>query len=151
MSFRIKEIITDKFWIVESNQGKIGTIRRLDKNYQFFNQINMTSNVIESLEDFEETVDKPASDTSAKNCKGYPTNSTTVISVTDPKLPLFKKSQSANTLFAAGYYVIKFKDWLPSFCPKHKTLEDREYLGPFFTEWEMNIEMKRVKKAESWQ
>jgi hypothetical protein len=152
VSYRIKQIIADKFWIVESDHGQIGTIKRLDDRYQFFNKLNMTAKIIGSLDDFAETVHEPAVKTTNKTCNGYPTNSTTVIPVRDPNLPtLFKKSDTANTLFAAGYYVIKFKDWLPSFCPKYKTLVDREFLGPFFTEWEMNIELKRAKKAESWQ
>lgn len=151
MPYRIKEIITDKFWIVKGDQGQIGTIRRLEEKYQFFNQLNMTARLIDSLDEFEETVHEPAVKTSNKTCNGYPTNSPVVIPVKDPEFQLFKKSESAKTLFAAGYYVIKFKDWLPSFCPKFDTIRYREFLGPFFTEWEMNIELKRAKKAETWQ
>ena len=146
--YNIKEIIKDKFWIVESKQGKIGTIRKVDDKYDFFNQINKTTEQLDTLADFQESVQGTNISTGTQTCSGYPTNSAAVYCMENQKLPLFKKSEKANTIFAAGYYVIKFKDWLPSFCPKHATIADRDFLGPFFTEWEMNIEMKRVKKAE---
>lgn len=149
--YNIKEIIKDKFWIVESNHGKIGTIRKVDDKYDFFNQINHTTETLDNLSDFQERAQGTDIKTGTQSCSGYPTNSTVVYCIENETLPLFKKSKTANTVFAAGYYVIKFKDWLPSFCPKHATIAEREFLGPFFTEWEMNIEMKRAKKAEYYQ
>ena len=33
----IKEVIKNKFWIVESAYGKVGTIRSTEKGFEFYN------------------------------------------------------------------------------------------------------------------
>ena len=39
---KIKQIIKDKYWIVESGYGKVGTVRKLDNGFEYFNQDNNT-------------------------------------------------------------------------------------------------------------
>lgn len=137
------ELIEDKFWIVESKGGKVGTIRRIDSGYEFFNQIDKTTTNLDSLNDFS-SIEKQ--ETNLKTCSGYPTNSSTVIVGEHDTLPIFYKKPSKKQPHAAGYYIIKFAKWLPSFCPRLKTLESYEYKGPFLTEWDMNLQLRKVKK-----
>ena len=40
MTQKIKEIIKDKYWIVEGQYGKVGTLRKVDEGYEFFDQNN---------------------------------------------------------------------------------------------------------------
>ena len=62
------------------------------------------------------------------------------------KLPLFTKSNASKSLYCAGYYTIKFeKGWVRSFCPKLITIERYESKGPFKTEMEMRLELRRAK------
>lgn len=145
MSYSTKEIVADKFWIVENRYGKVGTVRKLDDGYEFFDQVTGNKQLLASLEQF--TPSERTDSVANKTCNGFPTTSPTVFVVEHETLPVFKKSESANTLFAAGYYIIKFKEWLPSFTPKLSTLEGYEFQGPYLTEWEMNIELKRAKKG----
>ena len=56
--YTIKEIITDKFWIVESAQENVGTIRRVDDHYMFFNRITMQSKILTSLHQFQDAIDR---------------------------------------------------------------------------------------------
>ena len=37
MANKIKEVIKDKFWIVENTYGKVGTIRNTNDGYEFYN------------------------------------------------------------------------------------------------------------------
>lgn len=145
--YATKEIIADKFWIVESRNGKVGTIRKVSAGYEFFNQSTNTTSIIDSLDDFK-TAEVTTDTGATKTCNGFPTSSASVVSVEHDTLPVFKKTATANTLFAAGYYIIKFKDWLPSFTPKLSTLESNEFQGPFLTEWDMNLNLKRAKRGE---
>ena len=55
---KIKQIIKDKYWIVESGYGKVGTVRKLDNGFEYFNQDNNTQELLPNLESFKETVQK---------------------------------------------------------------------------------------------
>jgi hypothetical protein len=145
--YTTKEIVAGKFWIVESRHGKVGTVRKLDTGYEFFDQVSGNTQLLDTLDGFTPTAYTEQSNTT-KTCNGFPTTSTTVFPMKHDTLPVFKKSESANTVFAAGYYIIKFKDWLPSFTPKLSTLEGYAYQGPYLTEWDMNINLKRAKKGD---
>ena len=139
------ELIEDKFWIVESRIGKVGTIRKVSTGYEFFNQLDKTTTNIDNLNDFG-SIEKQETD--LKTCQGYPTNSCIVYNGEHEKLPIFYKKPSMKQPHAAGYYIIKFKKWLPSFCPRLSTLQNYEYNGPFLTEWDMNLQLKRTKKYD---
>ena len=139
------ELIEDKFWIVESRIGKVGTIRKVSTGYEFSNQLDKTTTNIDNLNDFG-SIEKQETD--LKTCQGYPTNSSIVYNGEHEKLPIFYKKPSMKQPHAAGYYIIKFKKWLPSFCPRLSTLQNYEYNGPFLTEWDMNLQLKRTKKYD---
>ena len=82
--------------------------------------------------------------TSEKIVHGYPTSVTPHNTMYDVqrKLPLFTKSLKSNSLYCAGYYIIKFdKGWVKSFCPKLVTVERYGYKGPFKTDVEMRSEL----------
>lgn len=150
MMYTTKEIVADKFWIVESRHGKVGTVRKLDVGYEFFDQVSGNKQLLDTLDDFAPSEQTEQSSTT-QLCNGFPTTSITVYPADHATLPVFKKSETANTLFAAGYYIIKFKDWLPSFTPKLSTLQGYPYQGPFLTEWDMNVNLKRAKKGDNNQ
>ena len=144
--YTTRELISEKFWIVDSKHGKVGTIRKTGDSYEFFDQTNNTTKMLESLDDFSK-VDRVAEmDTVSKSCNGFPTNSSIVIVGEHETLPVFYKKKTSRTLHGAGYYIIKFEKWLPSFCPKLNTLEKYTYQGPFLTKWDMNLTLKKAKK-----
>ena len=157
MTIKAKEILKNKFWIVESGNNKIGTLSYDEDRYmlstpltqKFFKdkktlkkELGNTifyENVIEVQSDFE--------------VHGYPTNvepKNAVYNVKQ-KLPLFTKSKKSTSLYSAGYYIIRFdKGWVKSFCPKLITLERYNYQGPFLSELEMKHKLglanKKAKK-----
>lgn len=157
MSINVKEILDGKFWIVESEGEKVGTLSWNDDRYllnspggsKFFdkkrditaelgNDVRWTSLAIKEV--------LPAE----KVSHGYPTSSIPFNSMYDvkKKLPLFTKSTKSKSLYCAGYYIIHFdKGWVKSFCPKLITVERYETKGPFTTELEMRQELSRVNAS----
>ena len=148
-----KEILKNKFWIVEDNRGvKFGTISLNEEQYilstpsgtqMYHTEKELTSALDKKISwtelDITETV--------AKEIHGYPTNSTPYNPMFDVKrkLPLFTKSDKSKSLYAAGYYIIKFdKGWVKSFCPKLITVERYETKGPFKSDLEMRLALSNA-------
>ena len=150
MTVKAKEVLNGKFWIVEDEGARVGTLSLSDDQYmlsdasgtQFLTpkQLNKRfgKNVLwEKLEIKESYV---------KEVHGYPTSCAPHNDMFDVKrkLPLFTKSEKSKSLYCAGYYIIKFdKGWVKSFCPKLITVERYETRGPFKTEIEMRQELSK--------
>jgi len=155
---KAKPILKDKFWIVENEGERIGTLTVSDDKYvlsskgtgvRFFDNMRQLERMIGKTE-FETTVTSTVTDVEhEREVYGYPTSSTPYNTLYDVKqrLPLFTKSAKSKSLYCAGYYIIRFdKGWVQSHCPKMITLERYEYKGPFKTEFEMKQELSRAKR-----
>jgi hypothetical protein len=155
---RAKPILDDKFWIVEDEGVRVGTLTKDNNSFvlnkkgtvEFFNDEKeirkfygkdfLTAKIQEQDINKEESF-----------VHGYPTRSIPYNSMYDiqRKLPLFTKSEKSKSLYCAGYYLIKFNvNWLKSFCPKLITIERNEYLGPYKTEFEMKASLANVNRAD---
>jgi len=152
-----KEILKDKFWIVESRGEKVGTISfNEEQKYmltntagtKFFKNIKQLSSNLDaeiswtSTEQFDETPTE-------REVHGYPTSCDPYNPVFDvqQKVALFTKSEKSKSLYCAGYFIIKFdKGWVKSFCPKLITVERYETKGPFRTDMEMKLVLSNVPK-----
>lgn len=156
MTVKAKPVLKDKFWIVERDDQKIGTMSWNDDRYMFSgqnetcffenkNQIKKKFGVIiwggdVSIKDHT-TVDH--------SVNGFPTSVHPYNMLYDVKrkLPLFTKSNKSKSTYCAGYYIIKFdKGWVKSFCPKLITVERYEFRGPFKTELEMRQELSNANR-----
>ena len=76
---------------------------------------------------------------------GYPTNVDTVYnSQLQDDVAVYTKTANSKQYFVAGYWGILFPmGWRPSFCPRLKTLQDYTHLGPFISESDMYLAIKR--------
>ena len=148
--YTAQEVIKDKFWIVNEAHGKVGTLRCLpDGSYEFFDQRTNEKQMLNTLDSLFSVVnrDTETSEDIVKFIKGYPTATHNPVEVEHETLPLYVKTPTSKSVMAAGYYIIQFKYWMPAFCPKHETLEKYPYQGPWGTEWEMNLQLKRYKNS----
>ena len=158
MAFKAKEILKNKFWIVENGSDKIGTLSfdedrymfSTPSNQKFFNDVHTLKKELGSTIFYDSVVEQVQPDFEVHS---FPTNVAPKNAVYDVKrkLPLFTKSDKSTSLYSAGYYIIRFeKGWVKSFCPKLITLERYDYQGPFLTELEMKHKLslmnKKVKK-----
>lgn len=156
MNVKAKPVLNDKFWIVESNGERIGTLSKNDDGYilakkgdvqvyQNKNQLKKQVGLQFIIDELSNKNTKESHDVHGYPCKGEPYNSMFDI---QRKLPLFTKSEKSKSVYCAGYYLIKFNvNWLKSFCPKLITIERNDYIGPFKTEIEMKEKLKHVNRA----
>lgn len=152
-NLKANPIVDNKFWIVEEDGERIGTLsRQEDKSYMYC--CNTHTKFYENEKQLVTDIDiewgvKDASPekTVEKEVHNFPTSCTPYNSMYDVKrkLPLFTKSKKSKSLYCAGYYIIKFdKGWVRSFCPKLMTIEGYVSKGPFKTDLEMRQELSKA-------
>ena len=150
-------IIEGKFWIVEQDGEKVGTLHKKENNKFILSnhQGEMWFNKKEELtkqfgHDFFITKATLTLSVAEDNneCYGYPTRGKPHNQMYDirRKLPLFTKSDQSKSLYCAGYYLIHFgKGWVTAFCPKAITIERYPYQGPFKTEFDVKHQLSNTK------
>jgi len=145
-------IVAGKFWIVEEDGERIGTLsKQEDKTYMYCcnthtkfyeNEKQLTKDV-----DIEWGIKDAQTVTADKEVHGFKTSCTPHNSMYDVKrkLPLFTKSKKSKSLYCAGYYIIRFeKGWVRSFCPKLVTIDGYISKGPFKDELTMRQELSKA-------
>lgn len=155
MNIKAKEILKDKFWIVESEGEKVGTITYNEEKFILStgqtstfhdNEKSISASLGASVDwqALEITEIDPTKEVHGFGTSCIPYN---IIFDVKRKLPLFTKSAKSKSLYCAGYYIIRFdKGWVKSFCPKLITVERYDYKGPFKTEIEMRQELSRANQ-----
>lgn len=153
MNINAKEILKNKFWIVESEGERVGTLSvSEDKQYmlsdtsgtRFFSNLKQLKNNFDSEISWTTVKEDVVID---KEVHGFPASCTPYNPMFDvkQKLALFTKSPKSKSLYCAGYYIIKFdKGWVKSFCPKLITVERYETKGPFKSEIEMRQALSKA-------
>jgi hypothetical protein len=153
---KAKTVLEDKFWIVEDQGERIGTLTKEDESYMLSSKgtISFYKSKRQLAKAFGGdflTATITATETGAvRYVHGYPTKCNPFNSMFDiqRKLPLFTKSEKSKSVYCAGYYLIRFnKSWLKSFCPKLVTIERNEYKGPFKTDIEMKSVLSNVNRT----
>ena len=156
MTIKAKEILKDKFWIVEDNGEKIATLSKQDEGFLLSGKGNIT--VYPSHQDLDKEFGAnfltakitSMPDTVENSVHGFPTRTKPFNSMFDiqRKLPLFTKSEKSKSVYCAGYYLVKFNvTWLKSYCPKLITIERNQYMGPYKTEIEMRAALSNVNRT----
>jgi len=156
-TIKANEILKNKFWIVEQEGNRVGTLRKNEENHFIFSNRDgvLVFNNKESLykqfgkDFFVAKIVKEAKNSLPNEVHSYPSSTAPHNAMYDiqRKLPLFTKSKDSKSLYCAGYYTIKFeKGWVKSFCPKLITLQRYEYKGPFRTDLEMKQVLSSVSK-----
>lgn len=149
-----KEILKDKFWIVESEGEKVATLS-INEDQQYMLSNNSGTRFFKNIKQLAKNLDAEITWTTVSDNKettehlvhGYPTSCTPYNPMfnVQKKLALFTKSEKSKSLYCAGYYIIRFdKGWVKSFCPKLITVERYETRGPFKTDLEMRQELSRA-------
>jgi hypothetical protein len=157
MTLKAKTVLKNKFWIVEEEGQRVGTISVSDDRFMLSANGNVT--FYENKRQIEKQLGKTIFDREpntkievVKEVYGYPTSTSpyNVMYDVKRKLPLFTKSSKSKSLYSAGYYIIRFdKGWVKSFCPKLITLDRYTFEGPFKNDLEMRQELSNANKRAS--
>lgn len=135
-----KSVLSNKYWILESNGQKIGTIQAIDaggfslvkdqerKRYASIASLGHENNII-----FDRKNNKKSTSTlnliSDYPVSGKPYN---VIWNVRKKFAAYTKNKNSKCHYCAGYFAIKFQnEWQVMFCPKLIMVNRYECLGPF--------------------
>jgi len=157
MSITAKPVLENKFWIVEQEGVRIGTLSKNDEGFVINSKgkIDLYKNESQLKKTFGKNFlvasIKNIDGKQQKDVHGYPTRTIPYNSMYDiqRKLPLFTKSEKSKSVYCAGYYLIKFNvNWLKSYCPKLITVERNEYMGPYKTELEMKMALANVNRSD---
>jgi hypothetical protein len=157
MTIKAKPVLKDKFWIVENNDERIGTLSWNDDRYMFSSRVETCffDNKRQMKKKFGSDIVWTEPDQKLEPAEenflvyGYPTSVNPYNTMYDVKrkLPLFTKSEKSKSAYCAGYYIIKFdKGWVKSLCPKLITVERYKFKGPFKNELEMRQELSRANR-----
>lgn len=148
-----KTVLKNKYWIVESDGDKIGTIQAADDgSVVFVHDLQREKFAsIKLLTKSKNLVIVKGVVTKKNQVKnevyGFPTICKPYNQLWDVKnkLPVFTKANKSKSYFCAGFYLIKFKDiWEISFCPKLIAVNRYSFSGPFATKEQATTELEKM-------
>ena len=151
-----KEILKNKFWIVERQGEKVATLSVGDDSQLMYSSNNLGTRFFKNIKSLTKNLDVDITwspletadlQTPEFEVYGFSTSCAPFNPMFDVKqrLALFTKSEKSKSLYCAGYFIIKFdKGWVKSFCPKLITVERYETEGPFKTDLEMRQQLSRA-------
>jgi hypothetical protein len=159
MSANAKVLIPEKEWLIKDGPKKIGSIAKIKRGYMVlqkgkvatFKDLSEIKNAV-GIAFFEETIKKVKKDViepATYSIYDYPckTKPYEPLYNVQKKLPLYTKRSKSKSQHCAGHYIIKFrKGWVKSFCPKLITLQRYPYQGPWKTEEESKIELRKANQ-----
>lgn len=137
-----KTIVKNKFWIVEDEGKKIGTIQAAPDGIVLVKDFKREKFVDFKLlrDQYNIKISKatkiPKSLAHNHDIYGLPTNSKPYNVTYDvrKRIPFFTKSNKSKSFYCAGYYVVHInKQWAVQFCPKNITISRYKYHGPYKT------------------
>ena len=119
MTLKAKPVLKDRFWIVENNQERIGTLSWNDDRYMFSSKIETCffDNTKQIKKKFgteliwTDVTDTPQPTQDTFFVHKFPTSVAPYNTMYDVKrkLPLFTKSEKSKSAYCAGYYIIRFE------------------------------------------
>ena len=161
MTVRAKTLVKNKFWIVEQDGQKLGTLQKQEDNGWIFLSKKDSRQVFHPPESLytrfgvdifaESSMARIEDEVQTDNFEvhGYPCSQHPYNPMFDvqKKLPVYTKTPKSKSQFCAGYYIICFeKGWRKAYCPKMITLSRYEYNGPMKTKLEMQQVLNNAVK-----
>lgn len=139
--------VQDQSWIIRHQGERLGLLNtHVDGAYQFLGKgVHIKVNTIDELESALDAsivwvTKADASDvTKTTHVHNLPIKHDAALDVQMKPYVSYKKTQTGDTRFAAGYWILKFSTgWSGSLSPKCDTLSEYEHQGPFSSKLEMN-------------
>jgi hypothetical protein len=166
MSVNAKTLVKDRFWIIQENGEKIGTLQKQDNQNWIFLSKKDQREIFETKQSlfdrfgselFNADIIKQdnvqmTNDSQEYDVHGYPVNQQPYNPMFDvqKQLPIYTKTPKSKSLFCAGYYIICFeKGWRKAYCPKVITLQRYPYKGPIRTKLEMQQVLNNAIKEQN--
>jgi len=146
-----KTVIKNKFWIVENDGQKIGTIQAAPDGVVLVRGTSREKfpsfKILSSKYNIAPTKTGKAKKENTNQVLEFPCDSIPYNGIFDLKsrLPLFTKEPKSKSFYCAGYYLVNVEDeWSSVFCPKKIVLARNKFFGPFITQSEANSKLLEV-------
>jgi len=146
-----KPVVRNKYWIVEDDGRKIGTVQAADDGVvlvQDNHRLKYPSiKVLGTAHNIRFVSGQRKTTKSVDSVYDYPSRGTPYNAIYDLKLklPLYTESRKSKSYFCAGYYLVQIgNNWVEEFCPKKIILTRNHYLGPYVTK-EQALEIKKTQ------
>jgi hypothetical protein len=152
MTIEAKPIVKNKYWIVEDNGRKIGTIQAAEDGvvlvqndrrlkYPSIKVLGTAHNI--RFVRGQRTQTKSVDSVYDYPCRGTPYNAIYDLRL---KLPLYTTGNKSKSYYCAGYYLVNFgSQWVTEFSPKKIILTRNKFVGPFKSLSEANQYLTEVK------
>ena len=151
MTVFAKQVLKDKFWIVEDAGQKVATIQMTDdgvvyvdnkerKKYPTIKVLSKVHNIV-----FDRPEKRPKTKIVEHEIDGYPVSVKpwNVLYDVKHKFHIYTKTNKSKSYFCAGYYIIKFNHaWVKAYCPKFITLNRYDFQGPYKSKFEMQEQLR---------
>jgi hypothetical protein len=159
-----KTLVKDRFWIIEKNGQKLGTLQKEDTNGWIFLSRQQEKEVFHTQDSLYEKFgrgifandiqvpENPVEQSAEWEVHGFPVNQQPYNPVFDvqKQLPIYTKTPKSKSQFCAGYYIICFeKGWRKAYCPKVITLQRYPYQGPIKSKIEMQQVLNNAIKEQN--
>jgi hypothetical protein len=158
-----KTLVKDRFWIIEKNGQKLGTLQKEDSNGWIFLGRQQEKEVFHTQDSlyekfgqgiFANDIQVPENpvELPRMGSSWFPVNQQPYNPVFDvqKQLPMYTKTPKSKSQFCAGYYIICFeKGWRKAYCPKVITLQRYPYQGPIKSKIEMQQVLNNAIKEQN--
>lgn len=142
--------LTSNSWLIRATSGTSGVLFKTDEGFLFmspssrieFDDLDAVKKKFGKL-DIETRVDEEE----VSQIAGYPVKHEHIV-ITSENPPLY--TTGGKMIFAAGYWGLKFPNgWKTAFCPKQKTTQDYESVGPFRNRLELLNHISAIQTSEN--
>ena len=156
MTIEAKPVVKNKYWIVEDDGEKIGTIQAAEDGvvlvqdsrrlkYPSIKVLGTAHNIR-----FVRGQKKPTA--SVDSVYDYPCRTVPYNAIYDLrlKLPLYTAGRKSKSYYCAGYYLVQLgSQWITEFCPKRIILKRNNYLGPFKSEERAKAKLSEISSLST--
>lgn len=165
MTINAKTLVKDRFWILEEDGEKLGTLQKQEGNgwiflskrdsrEEFATEDSLYAKFGRGIFATDIQVPQPLETVERTEWEvhGYPVNQEPYNPMFDVQrqLPIYTKTPKSKSLFCAGYYIICFeKGWRKAYCPKVITLQRYPYKGPIRSKIEMQQVLNHAIKEQN--
>lgn len=150
-----KTIVKNKFWIVEEDGKKIGTIQQAPDGVVLVQGEQRkkfpTFKILSSKTNIHLVRNSRASKKNKNEVYEFPCDSLPYNPIYDLKLklPLYTKEKDSKSHYCAGHYLVEINDQLIEyFCPKKIILIRNKFHGPFKTKKDSNDFLSQFKNNQ---
>jgi hypothetical protein len=151
MTIEAKPVVKNKYWIVEDDGRKVGTIQAAEDGVvlvQDNHRLKYPSiKVLGTAHNIRFVGGQRKQTRSVDSVYDYPCRTVPYNAIYDLrlKLPLYTTTAKSRSYYCAGYYLVQLNDqWLVDFCPKKIIVSRNPYQGPFRTEAECKLRLAEL-------